>query len=362
MFSEIGPLTINSDGEVVSREETSNWNQHYGLLFLDNPCGVGYSFSADESGYVTNETQVGSDLYSAIAQFYQLFPDLRNNDFYITGESYAGKYIPAAAYTIFTRNPTASHDFQIPLKGISIGDGAMDPPAQFQNYGSLLWYMGMIDVNERLVFNEYEAKMQKQLSVGDNLGAFNTFDEMLNGDFIFPTYYYNVTGLTNYFNMEEGDCGDCQPDYTDAWLDTTETRNKIHVGDLAYNSFNDTVEVYLKDDWMMGVTDFLLPLLNSKTFKVLVYSGQNDVILGAPLTEQFFDKFEWDGKADLLRAPKDIWTVDLIEDDPIAGYMKHVKDYSFTYAVVRGAGHMVPLDQSERAYDMITQFVNSDFE
>jgi vitellogenic carboxypeptidase-like protein len=48
---------------------------------------TGFSFSNDESGYVTNETQVGSDLYSAIAQFYQLFPNLRSNDFYITGES-----------------------------------------------------------------------------------------------------------------------------------------------------------------------------------------------------------------------------------------------------------------------------------
>jgi len=125
MFSEIGPFTIDSNGKVISREELSNWNQHYGLLFIDNPCGTGYSNSHDESGYVVNETQVGSDLYNAIAQFYQLFPNLRSNDFYITGESYAGKYIPAAAYTIMTRNPTASSDYQIPLKGISIGDGGM---------------------------------------------------------------------------------------------------------------------------------------------------------------------------------------------------------------------------------------------
>ena len=47
----------------------------------------------------------------------------------------------------------------------------------------------------------------------DNLvAAFDTFDEMLNGDFIFPTYYSNVTSMTNYFNFEQGDCGDCAPD------------------------------------------------------------------------------------------------------------------------------------------------------
>ena len=46
----------------------------------------------------------------------------------------------------------------------------------------------------------------------DLVAAFNTFDEMLNGDFIFPTYYSNVTSMTNYFNFEQGDCGDCAPD------------------------------------------------------------------------------------------------------------------------------------------------------
>ena len=30
----------------------------------------------------------------------------------------------------------------INLKGIAIGDGAMDPPSQFANFSSLLWYLG----------------------------------------------------------------------------------------------------------------------------------------------------------------------------------------------------------------------------
>ena len=37
-------------------------------------------------------------------QFFQLFPSLRKNDFYVTGESYAGKYVPAVSYKIHTQN------------------------------------------------------------------------------------------------------------------------------------------------------------------------------------------------------------------------------------------------------------------
>jgi len=35
--------------------------------------------------------QVGAELYSAIIQFLQLFPEFQKVPFFITGESYAGK-------------------------------------------------------------------------------------------------------------------------------------------------------------------------------------------------------------------------------------------------------------------------------
>jgi len=63
-----------------------------------------------------------------------------------------------------------------------------------------------------------------------------------------------------------------------------------------------------------------------------------------------------------LSASKTTWLVEEVVNDPVAGYMKHLQDQSFTYAVVRGAGHMVPLDQPERAYDLITKFVNTGFD
>ena len=182
------------------------------------------------------------------------------------------------------------------------------------------------------------------------MAAFEAFDVMLNGDFVFPTYYYNVTSMTNYFNFEQGDCGDCAPDYFSDWLVSPATRELIHVGDLPYFDFNETVEVYLKGDWMRGVADshskvnMLVPLMEDESVKVLVYSGQNDIILGPPLTEQFLDRLPWAG-ADAYAASlstKTPFSVESMKDDPLGGYYQHVEGYGgFTYAVVRGAGHMV---------------------
>ena len=71
-----------------------------------------------------------------------------------------------------------------------------------------------------------------------------------------------------------------------------------------------------------------------------MYSGQNDIILGPPLTEQFLDKLPWDGAAAYATSKKIIWKIDSPEaaNNPVAGYVKNVDKYSFTYAVVRGAG------------------------
>jgi len=363
MFEEIGPMGIDANMTIYPRDPKFNWNQKYSLLFLDNPCGVGFSWSHDEC-FVEDEETVGNDLADALGKFYELFPDLHENDLFVTGESYAGKYVPAFGYTLFSRNQKGQGE-KVNLKGISIGDGAMSPHDQFFGYGDLLFNVAMCDSREREVFNAYESRMRTALDAGDTVSAFEEFDEMLNGDFMtVPTYYQNVTGTTNYFNFEQGDCGSCVPEYYGDWLDLPEIREKIHVGDLPYASFNETVEVYLKADWMRGVVDMLVPLMESDDVKVLVYSGQNDIILGPPGTENFLDSLEWKGADSYATTDKEIWTIDSdseqSKNDPIAGYVKRVEGYGFTYAVVRGAGHMVPGDQPERAYDLITQFVDGE--
>jgi vitellogenic carboxypeptidase-like protein len=89
LFTEIGPFNINANMSVEPR--ALSWNQNYHLLIIDNPLGTGFSFTDSAAAMATNQTTVGHDLYLALSQFFELFPTLRKNDFYVTGESYAGK-------------------------------------------------------------------------------------------------------------------------------------------------------------------------------------------------------------------------------------------------------------------------------
>lgn len=84
-------------------ENPYSWHLKYNLLFIDNPVGTGFSYT-DPDGYCQNITQVADHLHIGLRQFFQLFPWLHENPFYITGESFAGKYIPAIGYKIYEEN------------------------------------------------------------------------------------------------------------------------------------------------------------------------------------------------------------------------------------------------------------------
>jgi carboxypeptidase C (cathepsin A) len=53
-------------------------------------------------------------------KFLEKFPDLQGKDLYITGESYAGHYIPAIAHNFVFKH---AKDLKVNFKGIAIGNG-----------------------------------------------------------------------------------------------------------------------------------------------------------------------------------------------------------------------------------------------
>merc|ERR1712039_974779 len=127
-------------------------------------------------------------------------------------------------------------------------------------YGDLLFNLGMIDEAERDVFLDYDKKILARLEQNDTVGAFKSFDEMLNGDFYsYGTYYANTTGMgSNYFNFELApDATPLGGDFVD-WLNTPAVRSQIHVGNRSYAPENETVEAHIKADWMKDYFDMLV--------------------------------------------------------------------------------------------------------
>lgn len=350
LFVENGPLYVTQNGSVLRREIT--WNKDYHMLYIDNPVGTGFSFTDDSGGYCVDETEVGIDLYSALTQFFTVYSDYLECDFYVTGESYAGKYVPAIAYRIHLENQ-ASPKVKINLKGVAIGDGLVDPVNMFNGYGDLMFQFGMADENEKAYIDNATQVGVDYMKKGDFYQAFLVFDELMNGDiYPYPTYFYNITGVTDYYNILRTSEPEDYNYYT-SYINMNSTRAAIHVGNLSYGAHGLDVEMHLINDIMNSTADWLAVIMDN--YKVLIYNGQLDIIVGGPLTERYLQVLEWSGQKEYLAAQKKIWKI--AGSNEVAGYIRQVND--FWQVIVRGAGHILPHDQPARGLDLITRFVEA---
>ena len=102
-----------------------SWLNLTNLLFIDGPAGVGYSVNNDPS-FVYNDKNTAQDSLDALNDFFtNKFPEYLPNPLYLTGESYAGKYIPDLAIQINNFN-VMNKDKAMNLKGILLGNPAMN--------------------------------------------------------------------------------------------------------------------------------------------------------------------------------------------------------------------------------------------
>uniref|UniRef100_A0A8D8PLP3 Carboxypeptidase n=1 Tax=Cacopsylla melanoneura TaxID=428564 RepID=A0A8D8PLP3_9HEMI len=349
LFQEHGPLVVSkTNGSLSLLKRKIHWALNHNVIYIDNPVGTGFSYVQHPDQYSRNESHVGVNLYVALKQFFTIFPEYQKNDFYVTGESYAGKYVPALAYTIHINNPVAKT--KINLKGVAIGNGLCDP-LNMMVYSSYLYQLGLIDENAKKLIEEKEKKATQLILEWKWDDAFNEFDSIINGDFNKQsTIFKNVSGFTNYFNYLVPIADNSSDVLMQDLFKNATFRKSIHVGDAAFNS-NDTVEQFLKQDVMSSVKSWIEILVNAtesnaKQYKILFYNGQLDIIVAYPLTVNFLKTLDWSGKNAYANVSRTIW----YHNNDIAGYLKKVDN--FYEVLVRNAGHMVPSDQPERAPEL----------
>jgi cathepsin A (carboxypeptidase C) len=113
---ELGPSTVNEAGTTPIHNPYS-WNNNASVIFLDQPINVGYSYGDDS---VSDTVAASKDVYALLVLFFKQFPEYKDLDFHIAGESYAGHYIPVFAsgphFDSFTKVDMRRYPFT-PVKG-----------------------------------------------------------------------------------------------------------------------------------------------------------------------------------------------------------------------------------------------------
>lgn len=344
LFAELGPFEAKEGGFFIRKY---HWALNYHLLFIDNPVGSGFSFTKNTNGFCSNQDCVAKGLYQSLHQYFQLFPHLRDNDFYLTGESYAGKYIPSLGMLIHREN--AKGKFKINLKGMALGNAYCDPLNQL-DYGNYLYQHGLLDGNQLKVFLKSQMQLYVTIKSRNWLQANIMMDRLMDGCVSRFSLFNFYTGFEYYYNYLRTTKMHNKPLFLSV-LHKNEVRRAIHVGGNAFHD-GETVQLTLALDFMQSVAPAISELLSH--YRMLFYNGQMDIIVAYPLTVNFLNNLRFSASDEYKWSSRSIWKV----GNSIAGYIKCAGN--LTEVLVRNSGHMVPKDQPKWSLDLITRFVNNE--
>ncbi|KAJ8769272.1 hypothetical protein K2173_002201 [Erythroxylum novogranatense] len=345
-FLELGPYRIveprkpNMSHHLLQRNSGS-WNRIFGLVFLDNPIGVGFSVASNPEVIPRDQHSVAKHLFAAITGFIDSDPNFKNRPLYITGESYGGKYVPAIGFHILMKNKVLPVSKQVNLKGVAIGNGLTDPVTQVKVHADNLYYSGFINEKQKFELEAAQWKVVKLIEMGLWSEATDARREVLHK-------IETMTGLATLLDYTR--MVPYGTDFVTKFLRSEEIKKAIGANaSIDFESCSDAVGAALSADVMKSVK-YMVEFLVKET-KVLLYQGHHDLQDGVVSTEAWVRTMRWEGIGKFLLADRKIWKVNGL----LAGYVQ--KWRSLSHAIVLGAGHLVPTDQSLHSQAMIEDWV-----
>ncbi|XP_058078157.1 serine carboxypeptidase-like 46 [Magnolia sinica] len=370
-FMEHGPFRPGNNGLLIKNHYS--WNLESNMLYLETPIGVGFSYSNTSENYIDwNDTKTAQENLNFLLSWFEEFPRYRDSDLYLTGESYAGHYIPqlAALVVEYNKKPNIK---PIKLKAIALGNPLLDLDISI-NAGEFLWSHGAISdetlMLERTVCNdsrylrEYVHDKWSQgcndvfNRVADEIGDdIDRSDLLLSRCVSASTAQQSISqGLHRKIQakLARGSNGDpCLQDRVLAYLNKPEVQKALHANttglpfrwDFCLGSL-----VYQEDNMDMN----LIPLVSSllkEGIPIMFFSGDQDTkipltqtrIIANQLAQQlklfaltpyapWYNKKQIGGWAQLFGGPREGKNVTYI-----------------TFATVRGAAHEVPFTSPSQA-------------
>ncbi|KAM7278051.1 hypothetical protein ACFE04_005185 [Oxalis oulophora] len=337
-FYENGPFQLTKNLSLKWNEY--GWDQASNIIFVDQPTGTGFSYTTNDDDLRHDEKGVSNDLYDFLQAFFVEHPSMAKRDFYITGESYAGHYIPALASRVHQGNK-AKEGTHINLKGFAIGNGLTDPAIQYKAYSDFALDMKLIKKSDyhgiqKMVPDCEQAIKQCGSKGGDACNS--AFYVCTN---IFGTILNDIAGNINVREILS----------MEAFLNKKSVKDALGVGDIDFVSCSTEVYDAMKMDWMKNL-EVGIPSLLEDGIKVLIYAGEYDLICNWLGNSRWVHAMEWSGKKKFGAAKY----VPFVVDGAEAGQMK--SHGPLIFLKVHNAGHMVPMDQPKAALQMIKSWMH----
>jgi len=393
MLTEHGPFRIQDDGKTLLPNPFA-WNQVANMIYLEAPAGVGFSYS-DDRNYTTDDNEVAMNNHLALKEFFKKFPEYQSHDFYISGESYGGIYVPTLA-------SVTMDDPDINLKGFVVGNGLSSDNKNENSAVYFAYYHGLVGEEkwDQLVKNccpgdtnpcdfvsaangnsqcfEWLSEIQAQIWGGGGLNVYNLYgecaggvqshslvynsekDKLITSRFLYPfssmkTKDSNVESMVNLLSAphlkSSPPCVDSAGMAT--WLNTPAVKAALHIADMAQPW--DICSSIVGAGYHRVYSDMTAQYQKaiSKKLRVLVYNGDVDMACNFLGDEWFVNSLHPEGEKE-----RKTWYYKAEDNTKqVAGWFKDFKQ--ITFATIRGAGHMVPTDKPRPALKMFVSFIQN---
>jgi len=371
---ELGPLHFTGQydgtGMPLLYDNPYSWTMNANVLFIESPAGVGFSYAVNGSTACSDEI-ASQNNYGFLLNWFAGFSEYQKNQFYITGESYAGIYIPTLADRIRLGNQGGNP--VINLQGFAVGNACWGNAVGTCAFGwdndvtSTAFYFGHALFSqvtyEKVIaacgnFTNPAPTNDCQNAIGL---AQNEVDSINNVYDIYDTCPSPVSGQAHALKRappsktskriaRPGQQAACiEPNvFAGKWLGMSTVQQALHVTAANVTSWsvcNDAVNFGY--DRSVGS---LLPLYPTliQNYRILVYSGDTDSCVPETGSERWVYNLGYS-----IVDPWRPWTS---AAQQVNGYVQTYSN-SFTFATVKGAGHMVPQYQPSAAYDMFSRWV-----
>ncbi|XVE70010.1 hypothetical protein DITRI_Ditri10aG0037500 [Diplodiscus trichospermus] len=323
-LQELGSFRVNSDGKTLFRNECA-WNN------------VGDKRTAEDS-------------YVFLLNWLERFPQYKTRDFFIAGESYAGHYVPQLAYYILSKNKNTNQTI-INLKGIAIGNAWVDDGICSKGLFDYLWTHALNSDETNEGINKYcnfssEDSVNKKADGDENTiqcGKYQNQGLREMGDI---ELYGIYAPSCNSSALKPGSDGNvlnfdpCSEIHVNSYLNLANVQAALHAKATKWSGCSD-----------VGWTDSpssILPVIRqlAREIRVWIYSGDTDGRVPVTSSRYAIKSLELP-----VERPWQPW----YSNSEVGGYVVGYK--GLVFITVRGAGHMVPSYQPERALTMITSFL-----
>ncbi|KAG6486320.1 hypothetical protein ZIOFF_054890 [Zingiber officinale] len=270
--------------------------------------GVDFSYSNPTSDYSkSGDRWTTIDVLVFLVNWFERFPEYKGRDFFITGESYAGHYVPQLTHTILHHK-----DRLINLKGIAIGNAVINKETDSKGAFDYFW-------THALIADETIHAIHKFCNFSPDA----------------PPTAPECDRVVDEANLAV--------QVIPSWSNQPSTMLPI-IHELLSNGIR--VLKYRCIDFVIaseGGFDQILSL----TTVWMECSGDFDGVVPVTSTRYSLKKLKL-----RVKAPWRAWMLNI----EVGGYTV-LYDHNLTFVIIRGAGHEVPSYQPARALEMIMSFL-----